>query len=335
MVKLKYKKGAKIMNLNDWKWRNIGFATLGAGFMGMAGMFMAQPDMFGALFLSNVLPPESSQMAMIPSLPSSLTDSLLSARPGAAPEPEHAASEGGGRLSATPPRSQTGGGTGAAPAADCVERMRSLGVLDNDPEACLDLDGVINQLQTGTYAYNKPDTMLVDRTVPVSLVLETAKGQDAISGLSSLPGEVVSTEAKFGRVVVAKLTGTDFEIKPRGEEKRTVTTAAPVEWVWDVTPKSTGDKVLTIEVAVEVTKAGQPVSTVQLKVLRETIPVTATRLQKVTAFLTSVQGMATLLTGILVAVAGGFGAWRKICGKGGGKDEEKEDEKKKDGGSEE
>jgi hypothetical protein len=205
------------------------------------------------------------------------------------------------------------GGSAAAPQSDCLEKLKSLGVVGTKENDCIDIGGIINGLHEGTYAFNKPETMMLEVSTPISLVLETDSAQKAIEEFKQEHGaNTVTKTAKFGQTVIATLRGDDMDIKVRGSERRTVTTAAPVEWTWDVIPQSKGDKTLTLEVSVEVSTEGQPPQVVQLKQMRAVIHVKVTPWQWTLNTLTSSTALLTALAAFIGALVLVVTKWKSL-----------------------
>ena len=98
--------------------------------------------------------------------------------------------------SGTDEPTQLGGGV------DCV----SLGITSED---CIDYEGIISQLTMVTVAYNRPESMILNEPIDISLVLGEAVGESPKDMLKGLPGglyhvmlRAMTTKPSFSRSVI-------------------------------------------------------------------------------------------------------------------------------------
>jgi hypothetical protein len=197
-------------------------------------------------------------------------------------------------------------GPPSSPSAEeaCRDKLRERGVVLQSG-ACLDIDGIVASLPTGTYKFKKPDVGWVGQALPFALILQTNKDQqvDINSTLKDLPGVATEREAKFAQNLEATLSGPDLKVDPAGPVQRTATTAEPVEWDWTVTPQAKGEKELTINVTANIV-AGTTPTRIQLKVLHEKLNIKVGLIQMITASLAELNGLTAALVTLLTALGG-------------------------------
>jgi hypothetical protein len=190
--------------------------------------------------------------------------------------------------------------------SECRDKLRARGIIIQSTP-CVDIDSVIDNLKTGTYAFNKPTYAYVDHSIRIVLVLRTEQNQEIDNSFQQTEGTVEKREARFAQFVEATLHGTDFKIDPVGPQQRTATSHAPVEWEWNVTPLSAGTKLLVIDVDANLIIDGQK-SLVKIAVLREPIEIRITTLQWIKATVGEARGILEAL-GVVAAAFIGLFAW--------------------------
>jgi hypothetical protein len=193
-----------------------------------------------------------------------------------------------------------GAGNAYQPDADCRKRMLKLGVASTGP--CVDVSEIVENLASGQYLFNKPDTAYVDTPFHITLVLKTSPKQDVMPLLSGMPGQVAQREGKFAQSVEATLHGDDLTIDPSGSQARTATTVEPVTWEWTITPKTGGQKTLVLEVVANI-QAGSDSHKVQIKTLREPIQVSVSGFQQIKAFVADANGFLVAAGAAVPALA--------------------------------
>src|ERR1700726_1617886 len=171
--------------------------------------------------------------------------------------------------------------------ADCRDKMHKLGVVSTGP--CVDVSEIVQNLASGTYVFNKPDSAYVDTPFHIILVLKTSPTQDVAPLLSGMPGQVAQREGKFAQSLEATLHGDDLMIDPSGAQSRTATTVEPVTWEWTITPKTGGQKTLILEVVANI-QAGADRHKVQIQTRREPIQVSVSGFQQIKAYIADANG---------------------------------------------
>lgn len=225
--------------------------------------------------------------------------------------PIHHASPGTIRPLGTKPLAEI---TGPPRAADddtkCREDNLSLGVVSNSASPCVEVGDVVDHLKHGTYTFNKPSTATLNEAFPIRLVLLTSDSQKA--DFDGLPGTVVvQGDRPFAQSIEATLSGDEFEISPAGPQARTATLSHPVEWEWKVKPTSAGTKSVTIDVAANIL-IGSDKNRVQITTLHESIEIQVTILQRLKAYVASVNGAIAAAAALGTSLAGLFGFVPKV-----------------------
>lgn len=187
----------------------------------------------------------------------------------------------------------------AAADRKCRDRMREFGiVIPSGP--CTDVGDVVDNLATGKYHFNKPDSVMLGEPFRLRLFMQTAEVQPI--NFDGLPGTVVVRPGKLAQSVEATLSGDDFEITPAGPQARTATRSELVEWDWRLKPTSTGTKTLTIEVAANI-QIGSDKHRVQIQTLHESIVIQVTMFQRLKAYVADASGMAAATVAVVTPLA--------------------------------
>ena len=194
-------------------------------------------------------------------------------------------------------------------------------VISGPPQASNKLiaDGIASKLKSFPAEYNKPRTLLLGDSTPVQLVIKTNENQEIPSLFKGLEGELAKTTALVAQDVSAQLTGPPdmLEITLRGDKMRTITSAAPIVWEWDVKPLKPGKAQVTIEVTSYIT-SGKDKEPVPIRVIQDTWEVDARGLEWVKYQIQQIEPIRafvfTMGTGIAAVLA-----WFGIKGVGKGK----------------
>jgi hypothetical protein len=186
----------------------------------------------------------------------------------------------------------------AAADKKCRDRMREIGIIPSG--ACADVGDVVDNLATGKYRFNKPDSAILGEPFPLRLTMESAEAQPVT--FEGLPGAVVERPGKLAQDVQATLSDDDFEVTPSGPQVRTFTRSEPVEWNWKLKPKSVGMKTLTIDVVANI-QVGSDKHPVQLKTLHEPIVIQVTMFQRLKAYVADASGMVVAAAAIATPLA--------------------------------
>jgi hypothetical protein len=151
--------------------------------------------------------------------------------------------------------------------------------------------------------YNRPDTLFLGTSSPVELVIQTGGEQTIDEMLKGFPGEVRTTTVRMANRASAYLTGQKdmVEITPRGDPLRTVTTDAPVSWIWDARPLKPGRAQVVLEVFSQV-KGGADEPRAQVRVLQDTWTIEAKGLEWVKYQIADIEPIRAFLFTLISAV---------------------------------
>jgi hypothetical protein len=160
-----------------------------------------------------------------------------------------------------------------------------------------------DQLRGLPAKYNRPDTLFLGTSSPVELVIQTGGEQTIDEMLKGFPGEVRTTTVRMANRASAYLTGPKdmVEITPRGDPLRTVTTDAPVSWIWDVRPLKPGRAQVVLEVFSQV-KGGADEPRAQIRVLQDTWTIEAKGLEWVKYQIADIEPIRAFLFTLISAV---------------------------------
>ncbi len=191
---------------------------------------------------------------------------------------------------------------------DCV----SLGITSED---CIDYESIISQLTMVTVAYNRPESMILDEPIDISLVLGEVVGESPEDLLEGLPGDIEVTKTVMGRNMSAELQGAAFEVTPAGLQERLVMQSGATYWTWRVVPRSKGQYPLTLSIYVHVGGYGDLSAPIAIQTFRDQIEVKVRAWDQVADFITEgvnpVYTLIAAVAGISGIVWGGFVWWRK------------------------
>ena len=95
----------------------------------------------------------------------------------------------------------------------------------------------------GNIAFNKPESMQLDKTTELQLVLSPTKPAEELSGLIEGEGTVQNRSLKVSDYMEATLYGENFTIT-NATQRKLVSKSGVTEWRWDVTPTKAGSQKL-------------------------------------------------------------------------------------------
>lgn len=105
------------------------------------------------------------------------------------------------------------------------------------------------QFKSRQVAYNRPPaTMILNRPIDVSLVIDAREAPDAAESLEGFPGTVVERDVDLSDVVSAQLTGVGFDIVSQSIGRQKLSGTTQNRWQWRVTPTETGQRTLILEI---------------------------------------------------------------------------------------
>ncbi len=142
------------------------------------------------------------------------------------------------------------------------------------------------QCLEGELVYRPPSPMKVNEAETVTV--RAVSGLSPVDPAEELPGtgEPVRRTPTICERMRAYLVGDGFEVHRIGEEmgSRTVTDTLAVVWVWTVTPTRSGDRVLELQLFVEMEEGDHPVL---IRTFREDIAIEGSRGYTVSRWLTT------------------------------------------------
>lgn len=186
-----------------------------------------------------------------------------------------------------------------------------LGVLVDVAGDCQSYEAIIEQLQQGGLAYNKPDSAYLGHAEEVTLAVDLRGAEKAAEIVATRPGEVVQAEVPVARIMSAELRGPSFEVSPSGPLRKTLTGAAPVVWTWKATPQEAGaNKLLLLDVYVHVMRGEDVGDPITIRTYRDEITVDVRLKDQIVGALTSTQGMVVSTVAILGGLSTIFG-WKR------------------------
>ncbi len=107
-------------------------------------------------------------------------------------------------------------------------------------------------LREASVAWNTPEAMKLEETaaIEVRVSLEPADEEEVGSRVSA-PGAVSTGTAELGRVVLATLTSTAFDIESAGGARRQILQKADTVWNWTIKPRLAGAHTLILTLETE------------------------------------------------------------------------------------
>jgi hypothetical protein len=109
----------------------------------------------------------------------------------------------------------------------------------------------LEKLSIQRVLFNAPDQMNAGVHEKVEVRLEDNLSEDFTAKLKEL-GIVGAEEIGAGSSIKARLTGEGFEIKPLGDDERSVGGQGLIPWMWDVTPVRSGTQPLLLLLTINV-----------------------------------------------------------------------------------
>ena len=170
------------------------------------------------------------------------------------------------------------------------------------PNSSPDIDAISDSLAIGNIAFNKPDSMELDKAAEIQLVLSPTRSPDELSGLIEEEGAVQNRSVKVSDYMEATLTGDNFTIS-NPTQRKLVSRSGVTEWRWDVTPTKEGQQRLhlTLSAIVNYENGEKPL---EIKSFHEAIDVNVTFKQRLWTIASAIgRNMGWLWPGLLVPAA--------------------------------
>ena len=99
-------------------------------------------------------------------------------------------------------------------------------------------------MPAGNIAFNAPESMTLDDTAHIQLLLSLDKSVEQLRNDVAEAGRKEGATVKVSDIMDARLVGPDFDITAVTPEEQPVTSKGTTEWLWDVKPKTDGDRTL-------------------------------------------------------------------------------------------
>jgi hypothetical protein len=112
------------------------------------------------------------------------------------------------------------------------------------------IDSILQQSINANIAYNKPQSMLLDETTTVELLLNPSLSPQALSTQVTASGQVASASVQITPRMKATLLSDDpqaFSIQPvQNDPEQLVSGTETTRWAWEVTARKSGTQRLTL-----------------------------------------------------------------------------------------
>ena len=141
-------------------------------------------------------------------------------------------------------------------------------------------DTVTKQLFSAALAFVIPDKANIDESIKAQLLINPKKEIDKLKEELTKKGSVTSKEIKVSKVVKATIIAPDFEVTKITEEEQILADSESTEWLWSLSPKSSGSHDVSLSVTAIITTNGKE-SKHHLKTFEKTITIDITPKQVV------------------------------------------------------
>ena len=102
-------------------------------------------------------------------------------------------------------------------------------------------DAILDQLSLATIALAVPDKANIKTKIQAQLLMSMFLDEATLREDLTTEGSTFSSGVLVSRVVHAKLTAPDFEVEAITPERQAISTTSNTEWLWNLTPKRTGE----------------------------------------------------------------------------------------------
>lgn len=167
-------------------------------------------------------------------------------------------------------------------------------------------DELDNTLREGHIAYNRPETMRLNRPTNVRLELDPNGNEDLRELLDGYVGEVVERTIPIDNQVGARLTGADFDISGGLPMRQVLAEDGTNSWSWSVRPLNEGRSELVLEIFAYSGDAARPIRT-----YRDPIVVQVSNFDQVMSFAASAHPIIGLIAGTVSLLLAMFGLARR------------------------
>ena len=103
-----------------------------------------------------------------------------------------------------------------------------------------EVDQILANLPDGNIAFNSPETMNLEETAMIQLILSMQKTVEELKEAVTAAGKKQGAIIKVSRLMEARLSGVNFQIAAISPEEQRISSELPTVWKWDVKPTSKG-----------------------------------------------------------------------------------------------
>lgn len=115
---------------------------------------------------------------------------------------------------------------------------------------CFNKMAILSRLNTAHYAFNLYSNMFVGEYYNVSLVIDPSSEENPAGHFDSEGGQIEEGVTKIALRMEAELSGTTFDIEPKGRVERELSFLNPTRWNWKVRPTAEGERALQLSLYV-------------------------------------------------------------------------------------
>jgi len=113
----------------------------------------------------------------------------------------------------------------------------------------LSVDSALAKLETGAIAFSTPESMNIEDTANIELLVSMNEGTDTLVSLMANNVPVATSYATLSPVMRARLTGNDFEIEEETDRDQVIGSAGETRWKWTIRPRTVGIHPLSLTLA--------------------------------------------------------------------------------------
>lgn len=101
-------------------------------------------------------------------------------------------------------------------------------------------DDVQSNLFAASLSFVLRDKANVSDDIKAQLLIDPTQGIEQLEKELTVTGQKISKKIEVSKIVVAKITAPDFEVTPITPEEQILSLNKPTEWLWTLSPKSSG-----------------------------------------------------------------------------------------------
>lgn len=118
-------------------------------------------------------------------------------------------------------------------------------------------DSIAQQMSAASIAFNAPDTAKYGEEFTIQAVIQLATDRKQLEKLLREQGQVVSEDIEITRIAEVLIFAPGYEVVARAPQRQAVSASVATEWIWDLTPRKTGDTEIHISVTAVVKVDGE------------------------------------------------------------------------------